>query len=254
MTSTPISELESVLTCRMDTLSRALRAALKIAGKKELAYVRLARLGVDRLAVSAVNEKATFSTTMHANFIHWQEERDSTVDITKAVAASLATFEIKMPNGFDSDPLVSLRIGEEALRLRDETGLFPIARGRNEYREQDPVLPGNHEDALSRTAVWSGSPFVIPPDKLATAASVAKALDRPVQLIQRLVRDAAVRWYVAGPDWRLSMSTLPDKAATAVEAEAAKDAAKDDADTGEQITPTPDVKVVAMKPAEFAPA
>lgn len=246
MTRTPISESESVLTCRMDTLSRALRAALKIAGKKELAYVRLARLGVDRLAVSAVNEKATFSTTMHANFIHWHEDRDTTVDITKQVAASLATFEIKMPNDFDSDPLVSLRIGEEALRLRDETGLFPFARGRNEYREADPVLPGDHEDALSRTAVWSGSPFVIPPDQLATAASVAKALDRPVQLMQRLVRDAAVRWYVAGPDWRLSMSTLPDKEATPVEAEAAKDSPKD--------TPTPDVKVVAAKQSKFAPA
>lgn len=254
MTSTPISELESVLTCRMDTLSRALRAALKIAGKKELAYVRLARLGVDRLAVSAVNEKATFSTTMHANFMYWNEERDDTVDITKQVAASLATFEIKMPNGFDSDPLVSLRIGEEALRLRDETGLFPFARGRNEYREADPVLPGDHEDALSRTAVWSGSPFVIPPDQLATAAAVAKTLDRPVQVMQRLVRDAAVRWYVLGPDWRLSMSTLPDKEATVVEAEAAKDAAKDHADTEEKTTPTPDVKVVEAKQSEFAPA
>ncbi|MCQ4611873.1 hypothetical protein [Corynebacterium sp. CCUG 51687] len=254
MTPTPISESESVLTCRMDTLSRALRAALKIAGKKELAYVRLARIGVDRLAVSAVNEKATFSTTLHANFMYWNEERDDAIDITKAVAASLAGFEIKMPNGLDSDPLVSLRIGEEALRLRDETGLFPIARGRNEYREADPVLPGDHEDALSRTAVWSGSPFVIPPDQLVTAAAVAKTLDRPVHLMQRLVRDAAVRWYVVGPDWRLSMSTLPDKEATVVEAEAAKDATKDDAGTGEKTTPTPDVKVVAAKQSEFAPA
>lgn len=244
MTRTPWSDSESVLTCRMDTLSRALRAALKIAGKKELAYVRLTRIGVDRLAVSAVNEKATVSTTLHANFIHWQEERDTTVDITKQVAASLASFEIKMPGGLDADPLVSLRIGEEALRLRDETGLFPIARGRNEYREADPVLPGAHEDALSRTAVWSGSPFVIPPDQLVTAAAVAKTLDRPVHSMQRLVRDAAVRWYVLGPDWRLSMSTLPDK-----------EAAKDDADTGEKTTtPTPDVKVVAAKQSEFAPA
>lgn len=246
MTPTPISESESVLTCRMDTLSRALRAALKIAGKKKLAYVRLTRVGVDRLAVSAVNEKATFSTTLHANFMYWNEERDDTVDITKAVAASLASFEIKMPGGLDADPLVSLRIAEEALRLRDETGLFPIARGRNEYREADPVLPGDHEEALSRTAIWTGSPFVIPPDELATAARVATALDRPVYLMQRLVRDAAVRWYVAGPDWRLSMSTLPDKEATAVEAEAAKDSPKD--------TPTPDVKVVAAKQSEFAPA
>lgn len=254
MTTTPITESESVLTCRMDTLSRTLRAALKTAGKKELAYVRLTRIGVGRLAVSAVNEKATFSTTLHANFIHWQEDRDTTVDITKQVAASLASFEIKMPNGLDTDPLVSLRIGEEALRLRDETGLFPIARGRNEYREADPVLPGDHDDALSRTAVWSGSPFVIPPDELATAASVAKALDRPVQLMQRLVRDAAVRWYILGPDWRLSMSTLPDKEATAVEADAAKEAAKDTPGAEEKTTPTPDVKVVAAKQSEFAPA
>lgn len=254
MTRTPWSDSESVLTCRMDTLSRALRAALKIAGKKELAYVRLTRLGVDRLAVSAVNEKATFSTTLHANFIHWQEERDTTVDITKQVAASLATFEIKMPGGLDADPLVSLRIGEEALRLRDETGLFPIARGRNEVREQDPVLPGNHEDALSRTAVWSGSPFVIPPDQLATAAAVAKTLDRPVQVMQRLVRDAAVRWYVLGPDWRLSMSTLPDKEATVVEADTANDSPKDTSGSGEKTTPNPDVKVVEAKQSEFSPA
>lgn len=243
------SASESLLMCRMDSLSCALRAALKIAGKKELAYVRLSRLNEETLAVSAVNEKATFFTTLHANFIHWEEERDCVVDISKPVAASLAGFEIKIPNGLDADPLVSLGIRDEALRLRDETGLFPSVRGRYEYREADPVLPGNHREALAKLSAWTGSPFVIPPEELGTAAAVAKALDKPVQMMQRLMRDTAVRWYIVGPGWQLSMSTTPELAT-----------APEDSETGpgqhdtEPETTKPEVTVVKTKAPEFAPA
>lgn len=257
------STSDSLLICRMDSLSRALRAALKIAGKKELSFVRLSRPAEEKLAVSAVNEKATFATTLHANFIHWEEDRDHVIDISKPVAASLAGFEIKMPKGLDSDPLVSLRIGEEALRLRDETGLFPIARGRNEYREAEPVLPGNHREALSRTSTWPGGSFLFPPEELATVASVAKALDKPVGLMQRLVRDNAVRWYVVGPGWQLSMAATPEsrkmadnETAQDQEPEHDQDAEQSDAEQsdadGEPANPV--TKIVRVAAPEFAPA
>ena len=236
----------------MDYLSCALRAALKVAGKKDYAYVRLRRISANTLAVSSVSEKTTFSASLHADFIRWDDDRDYVVDITKAVAASLAGFEIKIRPGLEVDPLVSVTIGDETIKVRDETGLFPVSRGRTEIREADAVLPGDHQSALAKTSTWSGSPFVIPPDQLATAAAVAKTLDRPVQVMQRLVRDAAVRWYVLGPDWRLSMSTLPDKEATVVEADAATNTPKDNAN--ETNTPDSDVKVVRATRSEFAPA
>ena len=243
------SASDSLLTCRMDSLSRALRAALKIAGKKELAYVRLSRLGEERLAISAVSQKATFYTTMHAHFIHWEEDRDHVIDITKPVAASLASFEIKMPSDLATEPLVSLRIGEEALRLRDETGLFPIARGRNEYREPDPVLPGNHREALERTSAWPDTAFSIPSDELVTAASVAKALDRPMQVMRRLQRDHAVRWYLAGPAWQLSMSTTPEAVSTTDDSPT-----ESDQPDAQPLLDKPETTIVKIKAPEFAPA
>lgn len=246
------SEFESQFLCRMDYLSRALRAALKVAGKKDLAYIRLRRAGPSTIAVSSVSEKTTFSTTLHADFIRWDDERDHVVDITKAVAASLAGFEIKIGKGVDADPLVSVTIGDETIKVRDETGLFTVSRGRNEVREFEAVLPGDHQAALEKTSAWEATSFIIPPDEFGVVAAVAKALDKPVGTMQRLVKYAAVRWYVVGPGWQLSISALPEKHGKPDEEEPEADSTAER--SKEPNAPKPDVKVVAAKQSEFAPA
>lgn len=249
------SEYESQFLCRMDYLSCALRAALKVAGKKDYAYVRLRRISANTLAVSSVSEKTTFSASLHADFIRWDDDRDYVVDITKAVAASLAGFDIKIRPGLEVDPLVSIAIGDETIKVRDETGLFPVSRGRTEIRETDAVLPGDHQSALAKTSTWSGSPFVIPPEEFGIIASVAKALDKPIQLMQRLVSLTAVRWYVVGPGWQLSVSATPEKRTESDEpddADAATNTTEDN--TAETNTPDSDVKVVRATRSEFAPA
>ena len=123
---------DSRFLCRMDSLSCALRAAVKVAGKNELAYVRLHRLSEDTLSISALGENVSFRAKLKVDFVHWDDERDDRVELSKHAAASLAGYEVKTPDGLDAEPTVSVTIGQERVRVQDETGLgsSPRVRGR----------------------------------------------------------------------------------------------------------------------------
>lgn len=200
---------ESKFLCRMDTLSYALNAAVRVAGKEELAYVRLHRLTDGMLAISALGEDASFRVKVPIESIAWVDDRDDRVEMTKAAARSLAGYEVKTPKDLAVEPTVSITIGEERVRLRDESGLFQHPGGRDEHRLPEPVLPGDHEKIFTDAAGHRGAPFWLPPETLATIASVAKHLHSPVSMIVRSEpEEYASRWYVVGADsrWQLTVS------------------------------------------------
>ena len=61
---------DSSFLCRMDSLAFALKAAVKVAGKDELAFVRLHRLNEDTLSVSALGNDVSFRAKLKVDFIH----------------------------------------------------------------------------------------------------------------------------------------------------------------------------------------
>ena len=197
----------SRLLCRMDTLSNALRAACRVAGRDELAFVRLHRVAKDELSISALGKDASFRAKIRVDYLQWDEERDTTVEISKHAAASLAGYTVKTPDGLDVEPLVSLTIGDEAIRVQDETGLFRTVGGRDEHRLADLVLTGSHERTFARAAEMPTGPFWIGPDEVAAINSVAKLMRQPIHLIQRIeIEDAVSRWYVRASSWEMTVS------------------------------------------------
>lgn len=198
---------DSRFLCRMDSLSCALRAAVKVAGKDEIAYVRLHRLNEHTLSISALGEKASFRAKLKVDFVHWDEERDDRVELSKHAAASLAGYEVKTPDGLDAEPTVSVTIGQERIRVQDETGLFQTAGGRDEHRLANSVLPGDHEKIFFDAASAPGAPFWIPPETLATISGVAKLLRRRIVMLTRSEpEELTSRWYVLGDDWQMTVS------------------------------------------------
>lgn len=198
---------DSRFLCRMDSLSCALRAAVKVAGKDEIAYVRLHRLNERTLSISALGEKASFRTKLKVDFVHWDDERDDRVELSKHAAASLAGYEVKTPDGLDAEPTVSVTIGQERIRVQDETGLFQTAGGRDEHRLAHAVLPGDHEKIFFDAASAPGAPFWIPPETLATISGVAKLLRRRIVMLTRSEpEELTSRWYVLGDDWQMTVS------------------------------------------------
>jgi len=198
---------DSRFLCRMDSLSCALRAAVKVAGKDEIAYVRLHRLNEHTLSISALGEKASFRAKLKVDFVHWDDERDDRVELSKHAAASLAGYEVKTPDGLDAEPTVSVTIGQERIRVQDETGLFQTAGGRDEHRLAHAVLPGDHEKIFVDAASAPGAPFWIPPETLATISGVAKLLRRRIVMLTRSEpEELTSRWYVLGDDWQMTVS------------------------------------------------
>lgn len=198
---------DSRFLCRMDSLSCALRAAVKVAGKDEIAYVRLHRLNENTLSISALGEKASFRAKLKVDFVHWDDERDDRVELSKHAAASLAGYEVKTPDGLDAEPTVSVTIGQERIRVQDETGLFQTAGGRDEHRLSNPVLPGDHEKIFSDAASAPGARFWITPETLATISGVAKLLRRRIIMLCRSEPEELIsRWYVLGDDWQMTVS------------------------------------------------
>lgn len=198
---------DSRFLCRMDSLSCALRAAVKVAGKDELAYVRLHRLNENTLSISALGEKASFRAKLKVDFVHWDDERDDRVELSKHAAASLAGYEVKTPDGLDAEPTVSVTIGDEKIRVQDETGLFQTAGGRDEHRLAHAVLPGDHEKIFFDAASAPGAPFWITPETLATISGVAKLLRRRIIMLCRSEPEELIsRWYVLGDDWQMTVS------------------------------------------------
>lgn len=198
---------DSRFICRMDSLACALRAAVKVAGSKELAYVRICRLNEDTVAISALGADASFRAKIKVDFVHWDEDRDYRVEMSKHAAASLAGYVVKTPEGLDAEPTVSVTIGPEKVRVQDETGLFQTAGGRDEHRLADPVLPGDHERIFTDAAIQTSAPFWIPPDALATIAGVAKVLRRRIVMwVRSELEEATSRWYVVGDDWQMTVS------------------------------------------------
>ena len=145
----------------MDSLAFALKAAVKVAGKDELAFVRLHRLNEDTLSVSALGNDVSFRAKLKVDFIHWNDDRDDRIEISKHAANSLAGYQVKTPEGLDVEPLVSIQIGDEKIRVEDATGLFQTAGGRDEHRLKDPILPGDHEKIFYDAASAPGTPFWI---------------------------------------------------------------------------------------------
>lgn len=191
----------------MDSLACALRAAVKVAGKDEIAYVRLHRLNENTLSISALGEKASFRAKLKVDFVHWDDERDDRVELSKHAAASLAGYEVKTPDGLDAEPTVSVTIGQERVRVQDETGLFQTAGGRDEHRLADSVLPGDHEKIFFNAASAPGAPFWITPDTLAAISGVAKLLRRRIVMLTRSEpEELTSRWYVFGDDWQMTLS------------------------------------------------
>lgn len=198
---------DSRFICRMDSLACALRAAVKVAGSKELAYVRICRLNEDTVAISALGADASFRAKIKVDFVHWDEDRDYRVEMSKHAAASLAGYVVKTPEGLDAEPTVSVTIGPEKVRVQDETGLFQTAGGRDEHRLADPVLPGDHERIFFDASRQHGAPFWITPDALATIAGVAKVLRRRIVMwVRSEPEEATSRWYVVGDDWQMTVS------------------------------------------------
>lgn len=197
----------SRLLCRMDMLSNALRAACRVAGRDELAFVRLHRVAKDELSISALGKDASFRAKVPVDYLQWDEERDTTVEISKHAAASLAGYAVKTPDGMDIEPLVSLTIGDEAIRVQDETGLFRTVGGRDEHRLADRVLPGDHERTFARAAEMPTGPFWIGPDEVAAINGVAKLMRQPIQLMQRSeIEESTSRWYVRANAWEMTIS------------------------------------------------
>lgn len=95
---------DSSFLCRMDSLAFALKAAVKVAGKDELAFVRLHRLNEDTLSVSALGNDVSFRAKLKVDFIHWNDDRDDRVEISKHAANSLAGYQVKTPEGRREDP------------------------------------------------------------------------------------------------------------------------------------------------------
>ena len=198
---------DSRFLCRMDSLSCVLRAAVKVAGKDEIAYVRLHRLNEDTLSISALGEKASFRAKLKVEFVSWDEDRDDRVELSKHAAASLAGYEVKTPDGLDAEPTVSVTIGQERIRVQDETGLFQTAGGRDEHRLANSVLPGDHEKIFYDAASAPGAPFWITPETLATISGVAKLLRRRIVMLCRSEPEELIsRWYVLGDDWQMTLS------------------------------------------------
>ena len=106
---------DSRFICRMDSLACAIRAAVKVAGNKEMAYVRFYRLNQDTLAISALGTNASFRAKVKVQFSEWNENRDYRVEMSKHAAASLAGYVVKTPEGLDAEPTVSVTIGDEWL-------------------------------------------------------------------------------------------------------------------------------------------
>lgn len=71
---------DSSFLCRMDSLAFALKAAVKVAGKDELAFVRLHRLNKDTLSISALGNDVSFRAKLKVDFIHWNDDRDDRVE------------------------------------------------------------------------------------------------------------------------------------------------------------------------------
>lgn len=198
---------DSRFICRMDSLACAIRAAVKVAGNKELAYVRFYRLNQDTLAISALGMNASFRAKVKVQFSEWNENRDYRVEMSKHAAASLAGYVVKTPEGLDAEPTVSVTIGDEKIRVEDATGLFQTAGGRDEHRLADPVLPGDHERIFTDAAIQSKAPFWITPDALSTIAGVAKVLRRRIVMwVRSEPEEATSRWYVHGDDWQMTVS------------------------------------------------
>lgn len=199
----------SQFQCRMDSLACALRAAVKVAGKDHLAYVRLHRLNEDTLAISALGPHASFRVKLKVEFLSWEEDRDHRVEISKHAAASLAGYQVKTPDGLDVEPLVTVQIGEERIRVEDATGLFQTAGGRDEHRLADSVLPGDHEKIFVDAAISPSSSFWIGPEELTQIAGVAKVLCRRIVMWRRAEpEEFASRWYVLGDDWQMTVSRI----------------------------------------------
>lgn len=235
-----MSRTESQFLCRMDTLACALRAAIKVAGKEELAFVRLHRLNEDTLAISALGENASFRVKLKVDFIYWDEDRDDRVELPKHAAASLAGFEVKTPHGLDVEPLVSVTIGPERVRVQDETGLFQTAGGRDEHRLADPILPGDHENIFSTAASQPGAPFWIGPEALTLVAAVTKLLRRRIVMFCRSEpEELTSRWYILGDGWQMTVS---HKEKMRVHA----DPAGDSYETEDQAAELPPSRVLAL--------
>lgn len=198
---------DSSFLCRMDSLAFALKAAVKVAGKDELAFVRLHRLNENMLSISALGEKASFRAKLKVEFVSWNEDRDDRVELSKHAAASLAGYEVKTPDGLDAEPTVSVTIGQERIRVQDETGLFQTAGGRDEHRLAQAVLPGDHEKIFFDAASELSAPFWITPETLATISGVAKLLRRRIVMLCRSEpEELTSRWYVLGDDWQMTVS------------------------------------------------
>lgn len=198
---------DSIFFCRMDSLSRAIRAAVKVAGPKKLAYIRLYRINEGTLAISALGDNASFRVKLKVQFKNWNEDRDYRVELTKHAAASLAGYVVQTPDGLDAEPTVSVTIGDEKVCVEDTTGLFQTAGGRTEHRIADPVLPGDHERIFTDAAIQTSAPFWITPDALATIAGVAKLLRRRIVMwVRSEPEEATSRWYIVGDDWQMTVS------------------------------------------------
>lgn len=199
---------QSRFLCRMDSLSFALRAAVKVAGKKQLAYVRLYRLDEHTLAISALGNNCSFRVKLKVDFVNWLDDRDEKVELSTHAAASLAGYEVQIPDDLAAEPLVSVTIGPERIRVQDESGLFQTSSGRDEHRLADPVLPaGDHEKIFIRAATAPGAPFWITPDAITSIAGVSKVLHRRiVQLSRSELTESVSRWYVIGDEWQMTVS------------------------------------------------
>lgn len=236
-------ENESVtrFLCDNDALSRLLNAALKVAGKKELEAVRLRR-HENSLIISAVNPTATFVAEMAADWIEFDEDRDGVVEISKVAANSLASFKIQMPKGLAVEQTVSISIGEERIRLQDETGLWKIPGGRDEHRRSDLELGGDHLKSVTRAGEMEPTQLFIGPNQMHLATAVVRALHKPVTKFQRSEPAPGVsRWLVAGPGWALTMTSEPSSDT------ANSDSREDSGDTEPEALAT--VHVVTASPS-----
>lgn len=233
----------SVFLVPLELLVAALRAALKVAGKQELAFIRLVMLNDETIMVSAISHHATLGVRVPVTVLSWQEERDHVVDIPVASARALAGFKIDVPDGVEKTASVS--ICETTVQIQDEAGLVPVPSSRKEQRSPGSILPGNHFDALCRASTRPKARFAMGPKQFDTLAGVTKALGGDVCLLERSLDETSgvSSWYVlgVGARWQLSMTSRPMPQT-------------EEAPTPDTEPAPQEVKLVDVKQLGFAPA
>ncbi|MEJ6013268.1 hypothetical protein WG936_05385 [Corynebacterium sp. H127] len=132
-------------------LQQALKAACKVAGKKDLETVRIEIMpDIEQLRVYAMSHESTIEiripTTM-IDLVH--QERDRLIEITAGEAKRIVAMGSTAASGLDDElPQIGLIITEPWINATDETGHG--RRTTQVARLAEPRLPGDPSKAVAR--------------------------------------------------------------------------------------------------------